>query len=51
MVKLIDGFEDLPLWQGKLPDKGPYAALVDFYDSQFRGDAIRMAVLLQPVAE
>ncbi len=48
--KLIDGFEDLPLWQGKLPDKGPYAALVDFYDSQFRGDAIRMAVLLQPVA-
>jgi two-component system, OmpR family, sensor histidine kinase TctE len=48
--KLIDGFEDLPLWQGKLPDKGPYAALVDFYNSQFRGDAIRMAVLLQPVA-
>ena len=48
--KLIDGFEDLPLWQGTLPDKGPYAALVDFYDSQFRGDAIRMAVLLQPVA-
>ena len=48
--KLIDGFEDLPLWQGTLPDKRPYAALVDFYDSQFRGDAIRMAVLLQPVA-
>jgi two-component system, OmpR family, sensor histidine kinase TctE len=48
--QLIDGFEDLPLWQGKLPDKGPYAALVDFYDSQFRGDAIRMSVLLQPVA-
>lgn len=48
--QLIDGFEDLPLWQGTLPDKGPYAALVDFYDSQFRGDAIRMAVLLQPVA-
>jgi two-component system, OmpR family, sensor histidine kinase TctE len=48
--KLIDGFEDLPLWQGKLPDKGPYAALVDFYNSQFRGDDIRMAVLLQPVA-
>ena len=48
--KLVDGFEDLPLWQGKLPDKGPYAALVDFYDSQFRGDTIRMAVLLQPVA-
>ena len=48
--KLIDGFEDLPLWKGDLPDKRPYAALVDFYDSQFRGDDIRMAVLLQPVA-
>jgi two-component system, OmpR family, sensor histidine kinase TctE len=48
--QLIDGFEDLPLWQGELPDKRPYAALVDFYDSQFRGDAIRMAILLQPVA-
>lgn len=48
--KFIDGFEDLPFWVGKLPDKGPYAALVDFYDSQFRGDPVRMAVLLQPVA-
>ncbi len=47
---LVDGFADLPMWQGKLPDQGPYAALVDFYDSVFRGDAIRMAVLLQPVA-
>lgn len=47
---LVDGFSDLPMWQGKLPDQGPYAALVDFYDSAFRGDAIRMAVLLQPVA-
>ena len=47
---LVDGFSDLPMWQGKLPDQGPYAALVDFYDSAFRGDAIRMAVLLQPVS-
>ncbi|MDO8457368.1 MAG: sensor histidine kinase N-terminal domain-containing protein [Burkholderiaceae bacterium] len=47
---LVDGFADLPMWQGKLPDQGPYAALVDFYDSAFRGDAIRMAVLLQPVS-
>jgi two-component system, OmpR family, sensor histidine kinase TctE len=30
--ELIDGTPDLPLWQGRLPDTGPYAALVDFYD-------------------
>jgi two-component system sensor histidine kinase TctE len=48
--ELIDGSPDLPLWQGRLPDKGPYAALVDFYDDTVRGDAVRVAVLLQPVA-
>ena len=47
---LIDGFEDLPEWHGRLPDLGPYAALVDFYDDTFRGDPVRVAVLLQPVA-
>jgi len=47
---LIDGSPDLPLWQGRLPDQGPYAALVDFYDDNVRGDAVRVAVLLQPVA-
>ena len=46
----IDGAQDLPAWTGKLPDQGPYAALVDFYDDAFRGDAVRVAVLLQPVA-
>lgn len=48
--QLIDGFKDLAVWQGKLPDQGPYAALVDFYDDTYRGDAVRVAVLLQPVA-
>jgi two-component system sensor histidine kinase TctE len=47
---LIDGFEDLPAWRGSLPTQGPYAALVDFYDANYRGDAVRVAVLLQPVA-
>lgn len=46
----IDGAKDLPLWTGTLPNQGPYAALVDFYDDSFRGDAVRVAVLLQPVA-
>jgi two-component system sensor histidine kinase TctE len=48
--RLIDGAADLPAWTGKLPNQGPYAALVDFYDGEFRGDAVRVAVLLQPVA-
>ncbi|WP_210546722.1 sensor histidine kinase [Rhodoferax sp. PAMC 29310] len=48
--QLIDGFKDLAVWQGEIPDKGPYAALVDFYDDTYLGDAVRVAVLLQPVA-
>ncbi len=47
---LVDGFEALPAWQGRLPDHGPYAALVDFYDAMYQGDPVRVAVLLQPVA-
>jgi two-component system sensor histidine kinase TctE len=47
---LVDGFEDLPAWHGTLPVQGPYAALADFYDGNYRGDAVRVAVLLQPVA-
>ncbi|MDH4450172.1 MAG: sensor histidine kinase N-terminal domain-containing protein [Rhodoferax sp.] len=46
----VDGEHDLAAWTGTLPAQGPYAALVDFYDDTFRGDAVRVAVLLQPVA-
>lgn len=48
--EMVSGYEDLPTWQGKLPDQGAYPALVDFYDDSFRGEPVRMAVLLQPVA-
>jgi two-component system sensor histidine kinase TctE len=48
--ELIDGFADLRAWHGTLPQRGPYAALVDFYDDVYRGDPVRVAVLLQPVA-
>jgi two-component system, OmpR family, sensor histidine kinase TctE len=48
--EMVSGFEDLPPWRGTLPAKGPYAALVDFYDDAFRGQPVRVAVLLQPVA-
>jgi two-component system sensor histidine kinase TctE len=46
----IDGAQDLPAWQGRLPDQGPYAALVDFYDARLGDEPVRVAVLLQPVA-
>ena len=48
--EMVSGFSDLPAWHGKLPDKGPYAALVDFYDDVYLGQPVRVAVLLQPVA-
>jgi len=48
--EMVSGFEDLPRWQGRMPIQGPYAALVDFYDDRFRGQPVRVAVLLQPVA-
>ena len=48
--ELVSGFAELPVWQGTLPDRPPYAALVDFYDARFRESPVRVAVLLQPVA-
>jgi len=48
--EMVSGYDDLPAWQGKLPAQGAYPALVDFYDDTFRGEPVRMAVLLQPVA-
>ena len=48
--ELVSGYEELPLWHGKIPMQPPYAALVDFYDDVFAGDKVRVAVLLQPVA-
>ncbi len=48
--EVVSGFEDLPAWRGKIPDRGIYAALVDFYDDTYRGQPVRVAVLLQPVA-
>jgi two-component system sensor histidine kinase TctE len=48
--EMVSGFADLPPWHGTVPVKGPYAALVDFYDDRYRGEPVRVAVLLQPVA-
>lgn len=46
----VSGYADLPSWQGTIPAKGPYAALVDFYDGEYHGEPVRIGVLLQPVA-
>lgn len=48
--ELVSGFAELPAWHGRIPARPPYAALVDFYDDEFRGQPVRVAVLLQPVA-
>jgi two-component system sensor histidine kinase TctE len=48
--EMVSGFDDLPAWRGKIPDKGIYAALVDFYDDRYQGQPVRVAVLLQPVS-
>ena len=48
--EMVSGFAQLPFWRGQIPAKPPYAALVDFYDDMYQGEAIRVAVLLQPVA-
>lgn len=47
---MISGFAELPFWRGKLPQRPPYAALVDFYNDRFQDEEVRVAVLLQPVA-
>lgn len=48
--ELVSGFADLPPPDRALPARSVYAALVHFYDAEFRGERVRMAVLLQPVA-
>jgi two-component system sensor histidine kinase TctE len=48
--EMVSGFAELPFWRGRIPDRSAYAALVDFYDAQFRNQPVRVAVLLQPVA-
>ena len=47
--EVISGFDKLPFWRGRIPAKPAYAALVDFYDDAYEGQAVRVAVLLQPV--
>jgi two-component system sensor histidine kinase TctE len=47
--EMVSGFAQLPFWQGSIPAKPAYAALVDFYDDTYQDEPVRVAVLLQPV--
>ncbi|MBC7995750.1 MAG: sensor histidine kinase N-terminal domain-containing protein [Rhizobacter sp.] len=47
--EVIAGFDDLPLPRDDTPEPNVYAALVRFYNDSYRGEAVRMAVLHQPV--
>lgn len=47
--EMVSGFPQLAFWHGQLPQRPPYAALVDFYDDRMGDEDIRVAVLLQPV--
>ncbi len=50
--EMASGFADLPPPRqgGSADTPSAYAALVEFYDEQYRAEPVRMAVLLQPVA-
>ena len=48
--EMVTGYEDLPAPSVQGGGSGPYAALVNFYDDVYRGEPVRMAVLMQPVA-
>ncbi len=48
--EFLSGYNDLPAYTRKPPIQSSYAALVDFYDADYRGERVRMAALYQPVA-
>ncbi len=48
--EMVSGFEDLPAPRDSQGQENLYAALVSFYDDEYRDMPVRMAVLLQPVA-
>ena len=46
---LISGDDELRPFQGSIPRNVSYPAVVQYYEDVFRGEAIRVAALLQPV--
>ena len=47
--ELVSGDEDFPVYDGALPKNTAYPAVVQFYEDTFRDEAVRVAVLFQPV--
>lgn len=48
--EFLSGHNDLPAYTGPLPKRSSYAALVDFYEADYRGRRVRMAALYQPMS-
>lgn len=48
--EFLSGYQDLPRYQGQVPLRSDYQALVDFVDAEYQGEPVRMAALYQPVA-
>jgi two-component system sensor histidine kinase TctE len=48
--EFLSGHADLPAYAGPGPMRSSYAALVDFYETEYRGRRVRMAALYQPMA-
>ncbi len=48
--EMVTGYPDLPAPRPAGDGRNVYAALVHFYDELYRGEPVRMAVLLQPVS-
>jgi two-component system sensor histidine kinase TctE len=48
--EFLSGYPDLPRYVGPPPKRSAYAALVDFYETEYRGQKVRMAALYQPIA-
>ena len=47
--ELISGDEDMPLYEGEFPRRAAYPSVVQFYETEFRGQRVRVAALEQPV--
>jgi two-component system, OmpR family, sensor histidine kinase TctE len=47
--EFVSGYEDLPALPPDVPRSDLYPALVHFYDAHYRGEALRIAALYQPV--
>ena len=48
--EFLSGHSDLPAYTGPTPMRSTYAALVDFYETEYRGRRVRMAALYQPMS-